>query len=48
VIDKDGKYKSQYISDQIGNATSLVVSEEQKKIILLTGEKLYSIEIKHI
>jgi len=48
VIDKDGKYKAQYINDQISSATSLVVSEEQKKIILLTGEKLYSIEIKHI
>lgn len=48
VIDKNGKYKAQYISDQISGATTLVVSEAEKKIILLTGEKLLSIEIKHL
>jgi hypothetical protein len=48
VTDKKGKYKAQYISDAIGNASNLVVSEEEKKIILLTGDKLTSIEIKHL
>ncbi len=48
VIDKKGKYKAQYISDQIAGAKSLVVSEAQKQIILLTGDKLLSIGIKHI
>ncbi len=48
VIDKNGKYKAQYISDQISGAINLVISEAEKKMILLTGEKLLSIEIKHL
>ncbi len=48
VIDKNGKYKAQYLSDQIGNATKMVVSEAEGKIILLTGNKLYSIEMKNL
>jgi len=48
VIDRNGKYKAQYINDQISGVSRLVVSEEQKKIILLTGEKLLLIEIKHL
>jgi len=47
-VDKNGKYKAQYINDQISSASTLVVSESQKKIILLTGDKLLSIEIKHL
>jgi hypothetical protein len=47
VIDKKGKYKAQYTSDQIAGAKALVVSEAQKQIILLTGDKLLSIEIKN-
>lgn len=48
VTDKKGKYVAQYISDQIAGATGLVVSEADKKIILLTGDKLYSIDIRHL
>ena len=48
VVDKKGNYKAQYTSDQIAGAKSLVVSEAQKEMILLTGDKLLSIEIKHI
>ena len=48
VIDKKGNYKAQYTSDQIAGAKSLVVSEAQKQIILLTGDKLLSITIRHI
>ncbi|KKS96238.1 MAG: hypothetical protein UV71_C0001G0112 [Microgenomates group bacterium GW2011_GWC1_43_13] len=48
VIDKKGSYKAQYTNDQIAEAKSLVVSEAQKEIILLTGDKLLSIEIKHL
>ncbi|MCX6703838.1 MAG: hypothetical protein NTZ07_00120, partial [Candidatus Woesebacteria bacterium] len=48
VIDKKGKYKAQYSDDQISGAKSLVVSESQKQIILLTGDKLLSIGIRHI
>jgi hypothetical protein len=48
VVDKKGGYKAQYINDQIADAKSLVVSEAQKEIILLTGDRLLSIEIKHL
>ena len=48
VVDKKGVYKSQYSDDQIGGANNLIVSEADKKIILLTGDKLYSIDIKHL
>ena len=48
VTDKKGKYLAQYIGDQIAGATGLVVSEADKKIILLTGDKLFSIDIRHI
>ncbi len=47
-LDKKGVYKAQYIAGEIGNATNLVVSEADKKIILLTGDKLESIELKHL
>lgn len=48
VLDKEGGYKAQYTDDRIGEATDLVVSETEKKIILLSGSKLYSIEAKHL
>jgi hypothetical protein len=47
-VDKKGKYKAQYKGDQIAGATALVASEAERKIILLTGDKLLSIEIKHL
>lgn len=47
VTDKSGKYKAQYLDDKIGEAINLAVSEADKKIILLTGEKLLQIELKH-
>lgn len=47
VTDKKGAYKAQYIDDQIGNANTLVVSEADKKIILLAGDKLLSIDLKN-
>lgn len=46
-VDKKGNYKAQYTDDQIAGATGLVVSEAQKEIILLTGDKLLSIQIKN-
>ena len=48
VVDKDGNYKAQYISDNIKSATKIVVSEVSSKIILLEGDKLYSLDIKHL
>jgi hypothetical protein len=47
VLDKKGVYKAQYVDPQIVNAVQFTVSEPDKKIILLTGEKLFSIEINH-
>jgi sugar lactone lactonase YvrE len=47
VTDKKGIYIAQYVDEQIGNATNLAVSEADKKILLLTGDKLYSIELKN-
>lgn len=48
VLEKDGKYKAQYRDDRLGEASDLAASEEEGKIIILTGEKLYSLEIKHL
>jgi len=48
VTDKKGAYKAQYKDTQIGEAVGLVAYEASKKIILLTGEKLLSLTMKHI
>lgn len=48
VIDKSGEYKAQYVGDFVAEGLDLAVSENAKKIILLTGTKLYSIDIKHL
>ena len=48
VLGKDGNYKAEYLSDKIGEATDLAVSEKEGKIILLAGAKIYSLTIKHI
>lgn len=48
VLEKDGKYKAQYYSDKLGEATDLAVSEADGKIIILAGDKLFSIETKHL
>ncbi len=48
VVDKKGNYKAQYKDDAIKEATNLVVSEADKKIILLSGDKLLSVEIKNL
>lgn len=46
VLEKNGDFKIQYSSDQIKNATDLIVSEKEGKIILLTGSKLMYFEPK--
>lgn len=48
VLTKEGDFKAQYLSDKIKNATSLVVSENEKKMVLLEGDKLVSLELKHL
>lgn len=45
VLEKNGEFKLQYKSDEIKNAKDLVVTEAEKKIILLTGSKLMYIQI---
>lgn len=47
-LEKDGKFKAQYSSEEIKNAVNLIASEAEKKTILLTGEKLLSIEMRHL
>ncbi|MBI4059105.1 hypothetical protein HY404_02570 [Candidatus Microgenomates bacterium] len=46
VIDKSGVYHAQYLSDQLKEATNLVVSEENKKMLIFAGSKVYEIELK--
>jgi len=48
VINKDGDFVAQYVSDKLKDMVDLVVSESEKKIILLSKDKLYSVEIKHV
>ena len=48
VLTKTGEFKAQYKSEKIKEAIDLAVSEKEGKIILLTGDKLYSLEIKHL
>lgn len=45
ILGKNGDYKAQYFSDKIKEARGLAVSEEVGKIIFLTEEKLYSIDM---
>jgi hypothetical protein len=48
VVSKEGKFVAQYLADQLKEAKGLAVSEDQKKIIVLLGNKLYSMELKHL
>ena len=44
-LEKNGNFKLQYKSDAIKEAKDLVVSEDESKIILLTGPKLMYIQL---
>ncbi len=46
VLDKTGIYQSQYVWEGMGEITDLVVSEEEKKIFLLAGSKIFEIGLK--
>jgi hypothetical protein len=48
VLDKKGSYIAQYASEEIKKAKGLIASEADKKIILLTGDKLLSLEMGHL
>ena len=46
ILEKDGTYLAQYVWEEAFTATQLAVSEEQKKIYLLSDGKLYAIALK--
>ncbi len=46
VFDKEGTYQSAYQWDGFKQAASLVVSEDKKKIFVLSGSKIYAVDLK--
>jgi hypothetical protein len=49
VINKeDGQYKAQYSDEGLKDTKNLVVSENDKKLIVLKDQKLFSIDLKHL
>lgn len=46
VTKKNGQYLAQYQGDKLQTATDFAVDEENKKIYLLEGAKIYQIELK--
>jgi hypothetical protein len=47
-FDKNGTYIAQYLADSISQTKDFIVSEVDKKIILLIDSKLYSIDLLHL
>ncbi len=46
VLDKTGSYKAQYQADILKNATDFEVLETDKKVYVLSGGKVYQIDLK--
>lgn len=46
VFDKEGSYQSQYQWDELKNTDDFVACEEEKKIYVLSGSKIYAVELK--
>lgn len=46
VLDKKGQYIAQYLSDKMSTFSDLVVDEKGKKVYLLDGSKIYSMDLK--
>lgn len=46
VFDKKGVYEAQYIWEKIPEVVSLAVSKEKKKVLLLSGSKIYGVDMK--
>lgn len=46
VLTKVGMYKDQYEGDKFASASDLVVDEEGKKVYLLEGNKIYTMELQ--
>ena len=48
VVGKDGEYKAQYNSEGLGDAVRLVVIEKEKKAFVITSDKIYFFDLKHL
>lgn len=48
VVDKDGKLKIQYLSEKFSDLRDFAISEEDKKIYLLSGNSVYEIAATHL
>ena len=48
VFDKESNYIAQYSAGQVGEVKDIYVSENTRKIILLAGPKLFTIDLKHL
>lgn len=46
ILTKTGNFKGQISGDKFGVATDLVVDEKEKKVYLLEGSKIYSVDLK--
>ena len=46
VLDKEGKFVSSYSANVIKNAKDFDVNEANKKIFVLSGDKVYQIDLK--
>ena len=46
VLKKNGGYQAQYVWSGIKDVSSFLVSEADKKIFLLSGNKIYALELK--
>jgi len=46
ILNKEGEYQAQYEWDKIGQAQDIVVSEKERKILVLVEGKIYGLEIK--
>ena len=46
VVAKSGEFEASYLWEGIPNVEAIVASEEEKKIFLLEGSKIYEIELK--
>lgn len=48
VLTKEGDFVGQYLSEGLASAIDIAVSEEEKRLIFLTGQKLEAIELRHL
>jgi hypothetical protein len=48
VLEKNGNYKSQYVSDSLKEGLGIIASEKDAKVVILTKEKLIQIDLKQL